>query len=478
MSEKNPSVEVPKPSAAASAATEAAKKVKDVKPPKRLFANPAFQAMGIPAMRLPSRNWVIFWMTVTAAVGGFGYDKYQQKQIISKYADMMKPMAEKTMDTKTVPRKITVFIAPPPSDYLETSLKMWRRYIKPVLFYAGLDYDIVQEDRQGVIRTEVANRMRALRKEYIEEPKIEAPPVTPTDKNAELTPAQVKELGKEYKNNFDWRDAIGIFYKKDKPAEINSEDLESGDLSLSGGVICLGRGAYKEYLAGLHEGLLGPVDPPVIPEEPKQAEDAAKKLTPHEEEVEKEIKVMEEQLEETNEGPLDTEEKPTEEKEEKKEENTGVLARFIDPSEYEAAPFPPLELHSQGSVIHDKQTKLPILVNQPLLVVSVPNLIGFLAIPQRIYRFYRKRYMTEDICSDVAALVESSSLRPFDAATDVNLAKEEESDWPSSWVKQGRKRDSEWTRDVVTDPRITSLMRVCNKPVPASPEADQTANSE
>ena len=477
MADNKTGADLPKSTVEASSTAQTAKKVTDVKPPKRLFANPAFQAMGIPAMRLPSRNWTIFWLAVSAAVGGFGYDKYQQKQIIRKYADLVKPMAEQTMDTKTVPRKITVFIAPPPSDYLETSLKMWRRYIKPVLFYAGLDYDIVQEDKQGVIRTEVANRMRSLRKQYIDEPKEESENVKPVDNNAELTPAQVKELGQKYKNDFDWRDAIGIFYKKEKPSEIVSEDLQKEDLSMSGGVICLGRGAYKEYLAGIHEGLLGPVDPPVLPEEPTiepVADEVTKELTTSEENFKEEVKVMEDQLEETNEKPIETEQK----EEEKKEENTGVLTRFIVPSEYESASFPPLELHSEGSVIHDKNTKLPILVNQPLLVVAVPNLIGFLAIPQRIYRFYRKRYMTEEICSDVAALVECSSVRPFDAATDVKLAEDEESDWPSSWVKQGRKRDSEWTRDIVTDSRITSLMRVCNKPTPATSSNSPHDNSE
>lgn len=455
--------------------------VKNVKPPKKIFTNPAFQAMGIPAMKLPSRNWTIFWLGVSAAIGGFAYDKYQQKQIITKYTNMVKPLAEEKMDTKTVPRKITVFIAPPPSDYLETSLKIWRRYVKPVLYYAGLDYDVVEEDRQGVIRTEVANRIRELRKNAL---KVEDSPEMaekPKEKGEiELTRAQEIELGKQYKNNFDWRDAIGIFYKHDKPKDIISEDLKSPDPLETGGVICLGRGAYKEYLAGLHEGLLGPIEPPVIENivEPEKINsgDAQIQKTPTTDLHDEKIKVMEEQLEEVpitvdetiaeNKPESNDNNESEEEKKKDEEADIKVLKPFILPSEYESSAFPPLELQSQGDIIRDDKTSIPILIHQPLLVIPVPNLIGFLAIPQRIYRFYRKRYMTEEICSEVTQLVQRDSLRPFQAPNDLQLAVDEEHDWPNSWIKQGLKRKSEWTRDVVVDPRLGNLIHTCNKPVP------------
>ena len=46
----------------------------------------------------------------------------------------------------------------------------------------------------------------------------------------------------------------------------------------AGGIICVGRGAYKEYLSGVHEGLLGPLEKPqsVIDEETKLAEEKKK----------------------------------------------------------------------------------------------------------------------------------------------------------------------------------------------------------
>lgn len=448
---------------------KSSKPVKDVKPPIKIFTNPAFKAMGIPAIKLPSRNWMIFWLTVTAAVGGFGYDKYQQKQIIKKYTDRVKPLSEKTMNITTIPRKITVFIAPPPSDYLETSLKVWRRYIKPVLYYAGLDYDVVQEERQGVIRTEVANRIRNLRKKALESNDVEPIPNAPVKSDHELTKLEEIELGKEYKKKFDWRDAIGIFYKHDKPKEIISEDSQVSNPLFSGGVICLGRGAYKEYINGIHEGLLGPLDPPAI-EVVENVDKIENKITEEKTDdisiEEKNIDVTETQVQEN-----------TESNTEQKEEHTDVYTPYILPTDYESCQFPPTELKYSGNAIIDPETNIPILLHQPLLVIPVPNLIGFLTVPQRIYRFYRKRYLTEEICSEVIKLVEQKDIRPFENPNDLKLAVTEEDDWPSAWVKKGLERKSEWTRGLHTDPRIASLMHVCNDSITDAP-ADQVIDNE
>lgn len=77
------------------------------------YTNPALKALGIPALRLPSRNWMIFWSVLTVSIGGIAYDKYKQRQILSHATDLVKPLAEESMEVDKVPRKITVFIAPP-----------------------------------------------------------------------------------------------------------------------------------------------------------------------------------------------------------------------------------------------------------------------------------------------------------------------------------------------------------------------------
>lgn len=433
--------------------SEAGQAAKNAKPG---YTNPAFRAMGIPALRLPSRNWMIFWSVLTVSVSGIVYDKHRQKQIRNHYKDIVEPFSSEKLDVNRKPRKITVFIAPPPSDYLDTSLKVWKRYVKPILYYAGLDYELIEEEKQGVIRTEVANRIREIRRQLREK----ASNVAEEEGKKSTVPADQEEfdseLARKFKNEFDFRDAIGIFYKNTKP-QIVHEDAQNPDPSMAGGVICLGRGAYKEYITGLHEGLLGPLDPPTIASDEQNLED---------------LQAIESKEEETNGSELETGavsskvaedgEKDDEDKEGKKDEK--VQSAFISPDKYSEAQFPE-ELQSQlGTYIRDPSTGIPILPHQAILMIPIPNLIGFLSIPERIYRFYQKRFYAEEVCSAVTNVVQQKNIRPFKSPQDLGLGSEEEEDWPKNWVKEGLKRKSEWTSELKDDSRVTELLKLYNKP--------------
>lgn len=432
--------------------SELGSKAKNAKPG---YTNPAFKMMGIPTLRLPSRNWMIFWSVVTVSVSGIAYDKYQQKQIRKHYKAVVEPLSSGNLDVNRKPRKITVFIAPPPSDYLETSLKVWKRYVKPVLYYAGLDYEVIEEERQGIIRTEVANRIRELRRQLKENESEES-----TKKKDQPTVVEGEdvfdaELAKKFKNDFDYRDIMGIFYKTSKPTVVY-EDAQTPDQALAGGVICLGRGAYKEYIAGLHEGMLGPLDPPQVLESQEKIE----------QDQQDKIATEQNDQSETKSG---TGENSDEKDEEKKADDKSVLKPFIDPSEYSNVEFPPeLNAINNGSYIRDPNTHVPVLFHQAVLMIPIPNLIGFLSIPERIYRFYQKRFYAEAVCSAVADVVEQKNIRPFQHPQDLALGDEEEEDWPKNWVKEGEKRKSEWTRELKDDPRVIEYINVYNNPKPDS----------
>lgn len=400
--------------------------------------------MGIPTLRFPSRNWMIFWSVLTVSVSGILYDQYEQKQIKNHYQELVKPLSERKLDINKRPRRITVFIAPPPSDYLDSSLKVWKRFVKPILYYAGLDYEVIEEEKQGVIRTEVANRMREIRKQLQNQNTEASPNNIAPEKDVSVIDDGSKldvEAAKKFKADFDYRDLIGIFYKKEKPAIIEEDSLIE-DPSLSGGVICLGRGAYKEYITGLHEGLLGPLDPPHVEPDVKEGEEHS------------EIK--------SDENSEEKEEQK--EKEKEKEKDTGVLKPFISPDEYSNVEIPQeLQLSQKGGYLRDPTTNSPILLHQSILMIPIPNLIGFLNIPERIYRFYRKRYYAEAVCSAVADMVEQNAIRPFETPQDLSLGEEEEEDWPKNWVKEGIKRNSEWTKELKDDPRIVEYIHLYNK---------------
>ncbi|KAG0666538.1 mitochondrial import inner membrane translocase subunit tim54 [Monosporozyma unispora] len=436
------------------------------------FSNPALKAMGIPTIKLPSRNWMIFWSVLTVTLSGIAYDKYEQKQIVKRYCNSVEFKSKLTLDTNRVPRKITVFIAPPPNDYLETSLKVWRRYIKPILYYAGLDYEIIEEDKQGLIRTHVANQIRQIRKNYLAQhdgvPKIE---VVKDEETEQTTPIYDPHPGKEFKRSFDYRDIIGIFYHRPKIEKIINTDSEPNDPKLAGGVICLGRGAYKEYINGLHEGLLGPL------EQPEAVED--KYLEPAIEELKEKDTTASEIREALEESSIPVEEvsvpnedatvqgevkegdikKDDDEKKEEEKNDSRYLPRFISPEEYSDTPILD-EILKQLPVIKNSATGVPILLHQPLLMIPVPSLSGFTTIPQRIVRFYQRRFYTEQVCSQVTHLINQDNIRPFKDPSDLLIGVEEEEDWPKHWVKQGLKKNSEWVQPFKSDKRVTEFISV------------------
>lgn len=414
----------------------------DKKQVKPGYTNPAFKAMGIPTIRLPSRNWMIFWTVVTASIGGIIYDKRQQKQIRSRYKEMTEPLSQQRMETDRKPRKITVFIAPPPSDYLDTSLKVWKRYVKPILYWGGLDYELIQADSQGMVRNEVANRIRELRKQLLalESPKTSLEELD-SKKEIKQDPEELEELdteqAKKFKDEFDYSKALGVYRNWNNP-NVVYEDSLTEDPALSGGVICLGRGTYKEYITGLHEGLLGPLEAPPKPE----PEPELKK--PQEEET-----------------PTESKKEETSEEDEESLGRRKIPPPYIKSDEYSNVEYP----NELLGIAKDPKTNCPILPHQSILVVPIPNLIGFLSIPERIYRFYNKRYYADEVLDATKNLVLQKGVRQFDDPKDLGLGKEEELDWPKSWVQRGLDRESEWTRELKSDPRVAKQLHVYNKKI-------------
>ena len=364
---------------------------------------------------------------------------------MNRYVEKVKPLAEKPWPIDKLPRKVTVFVAPPPDDYLETSLKVWRRFVKPILYYAGLDYNVVQEDSQGVIRTTVAEEIRKLRRRKRGNDKGE-------DQGEETVV-----------NANDIRDVLGIFYERQKMDKVVREDeLISDDQSyLSGGVICVGRGAYKEYITGIHEGLLGPLDPPkpLDNESDSNSENAKEESSPQSQPTVPSS---------SDDRPTDADANSKKEDEETEKKDSKTIPRYIQPDQYKDAQFPPPEFPQLDKThpIRFPETNCPIWLHQPLLMISLPSLSGFLNIPRRIYRFYRRRYYVESVCEQTLRVVNEEPIRSFVNPDDLQLGLAEEQDWPKGWVKRGLQRESEWTREFVGDSRVTELMYTYNDNVP------------
>lgn len=416
-------------------ALDAAKKV------KKSWSNPALRAMGIPRISLPSRNWMIFWSVLASIGGGIYYDKHQQKLIREKYMAQVEHLSQEIYPTNRIPRKISVFIAPPPNDFLEESMRHFRRYIKPILNAAAIDYEVYTENRQGDIRSQVAERIRDLRKKTVED-KLQREAEAEKEAYNKSWAKFFRDVPQYFKRKekidetetyasrhllYTATDLLGL-YKHAKPVTPVRDD--ENDVAFAGGVICVGRGTYKEYMNGVHEGLLGPLVKPAepVPELSEKEDD-----TNSSEEIE------------------DFGEKEGEEK----QKQAPVPKPYIQPADYASAPLAP-ELDLTQVVRNDKN--VPVLFEQPVYVFPVPKLSGFLNIPRKIYRYFNTHVMAEEVTAKTLPIVHGST-RPFEFK-DRFLGKEEELDWPKNWVERGRGKNSEWVQELEVDERIANRMRV------------------
>ncbi|KAF1814358.1 hypothetical protein P152DRAFT_512738 [Eremomyces bilateralis CBS 781.70] len=443
--------------------------------PKPSEGNPAFRMMGLPRWRprLPSRNWMIFLSTVSAFTGAWWYDRREIKRAQKKWCDEVATLAEQPLPPNRMPRRITVVLGTFPGDGLLNMREHFHDYVKPVLLASGLDWDVIEGRKEGEIRAQVAERIREARQKNGEKGASSEEPVV----NA---PFDLEEA----------RRAQGIYM----------EGSERRDGPLRGDLV-IGRHAWKEYIRGLHEGWLGPLDPPKVEEPAKDAEPAvvheanpAVPASPVSSMAE--IMTKDGATEGTNaEPPKESEEKEKKE-EEKKEEEKKKKKRpqpvpFITPSEYPAAELSPNTPKELG----------------PSAVVTFPHIMGFLNSPQRLYRFLNRRYLADDTGREVAAVAfghyrpyarHDESHEPSELASDSNspaamgslseassseqlhLLQDEEKNWHKSYRKRGLKEDEvppakdekasdeeveekpheyTWTNAIVLDPRIADRMR-------------------
>ncbi|KAI8936406.1 hypothetical protein NX059_006815 [Plenodomus lindquistii] len=394
--------------------------------------NPVWRMMGLPniRMRLPSRNWMIFLSVTGSWTAAVMYDRRQKKRIQQKWAKVVEDIAKEPLDTHQLPRKLTVYISAPPMDGLVAARDHFHEYVKPILIAAALDWDAIEGRREGDVRAGIAERIRKLRK-----------------RRGEPTTEPIEEGLEE---------------------EIEALRQRAGVREWSGpaGDIVIGRHTWKEYVRGLHEGWLGPVDTPapvIAPTEtpiapiepsapaPEPAQLAGDPSTPANTDDASPIAV--------HETPKVEEEKPKEE--EKKSKKKKQPAPFITTAEYQHA-----------TLSHNCPQALG-----PVAVIPFPHLLGFLNFPIRLYRFLNKRQAADVIGRETAAAV-LASYRPFESAREASATNDEEGHSSAQWEQQrllaheepdwhkkskireeGETKERTWLDEMVLDPRIAERMR-------------------
>lgn len=388
--------------------------------------------MGLPALpkKLPSRNWMIFWTLTATVSAAIIYDKREKKRATAKWAHAVAPLATAPIgEPSEMPRKLTIVMAAPPGEGLRVAQDHFLEYAKPILAASGLDWDFVQGRSEGDVRAAVAEKIRRKRR-LAERPEEE---LLPTEENI--------------------RDAVR---QKNGIAEYVGE---MGD-------IVIGRNAWKEYIRGLHEGWLGPLDAPAKPEPvvaptPTATDDsnaASADAAP--------IAGLE------SEGTATEKAETEEKKEEEKKEEEKKPSRPPQPIPYNTtADYPSAHIPST----------LPDVFSASI-PVQFPHILGFLNTPTRLYRFFNRRALADDIGRQIASACLAAQRRewrdglPSDSDDQQPYEQQraldhEEKNWLKTvWKEDEPPKDEDgkadvqvkekiWARPVVLDPRIAMRMR-------------------
>jgi import inner membrane translocase subunit TIM54 len=215
------------------------------------------------------------------------------------------------------------------------------------------------------------------------------------------------------------------------------------------GDIVIGRHTWKEYIRGLHEGWLGPLAAPSGPEPvplpTSTTQDAPSEGKP-------------------------AEEKPAEEK----------------PAEEEKKPKRPPQPKPHNTTADYPTSFLPPSIPNelaPAAPIREPHLLGFLNTPIRMYRFFNRRKLADEIGREVAAVCLCTYREFRQLAPDANSGnpttdqpqyeQQKELEWEEKdWIKTVWKEDSKehnanaaeiqeriLAKPIVMDPRIATRMR-------------------
>ncbi|CAG8710209.1 6308_t:CDS:2, partial [Ambispora leptoticha] len=127
--------------------------------------------------KLPSKKFSAF-IGVCTVIGVLLYrDNYLSSCGKTRVQDKVAHIARQPLAVNELPRKVTVYLAPPGGDGIHKTRIHFREYVKPVLIAAALDYDVVEGTRPGQLRSLV-------RDSIIKQRKLKAAEATATSETA------------------------------------------------------------------------------------------------------------------------------------------------------------------------------------------------------------------------------------------------------------------------------------------------------
>ncbi|OCF59783.1 mitochondrial import inner membrane translocase subunit TIM54 [Kwoniella mangroviensis CBS 10435] len=326
--------------------------------------------------KLPSRNWLIFW-TITASISGaYYYDRRECKRIKEETIKKVESQGKEILQGGSLGlnRKVTVYGAKWPGDEdTDRALRYFRKYVKPYLVAAAIDYDLPTSPLHGSISRQIHAKILAQRRQALglepPSPQLSLPGVL-------------------------------------SPEEYQKRELE-------GGVVLVGRASLKEYMEGLKRGWMGRVD-----------------SWKWEDEIENKLKndgVFNQPQSTEPDAPLENNPEVT-------NTPTAPIPKATTGLGFLSRPQPPSPLQTgqsqQGTYqiperYHTPPSPLP--PQPPILLLPFVNHIGFSQIPQMILSFFTERHRVKEGSEAALALI-NNHIRPFNPSSgdlDFDVASEE-----------------------------------------------------
>ncbi|CAE6372075.1 unnamed protein product [Rhizoctonia solani] len=171
--------------------------------------------------KLPSRNWLIFWGVLGSVTSLYIYDRRTANKIKQEYADKVRWRSEEKLNPLELPRRVRVYACRwPGDDDHDRSMKYFRKYVKPILVAAAVDFELVNGNRHGGLARSIADKIKSRRRETL-------PPDHPLrgDDQASIVPI---------------------------PSATTPQKQQEREIQ--GGILIVGRHTLKEYFHGLRLG--------------------------------------------------------------------------------------------------------------------------------------------------------------------------------------------------------------------------------
>ncbi|CAI2168600.1 16515_t:CDS:2 [Funneliformis geosporum] len=188
--------------------------------------------------KLPSKKALAFFGTCAGIISLIYRDNKLSDEYKSRVEKKVSHLSLEPLNVHDLPRRVTVYLAPPLGDDIRKTKIHFREYVKPVLNAAALEYDIVEGTRPGQLRSIVREAIREKRKKELSSSQQQSP-----------LSNQLSDSDQPFKN-----------ITSSKP--------------IGSGTIIVGRVSFVEYLQGLNDGCIASLEDP-SPEQSKPDSNAS-----------------------------------------------------------------------------------------------------------------------------------------------------------------------------------------------------------